>query len=102
MLRCALALVRFIPGMVAIIAISGAEAANSPLDQQFTQTVRPFVNRYCVGCHSGATPAAQFDLKAYATVESVVQDHPRWALVMERLKAREMPPKPMPQPPAES
>jgi hypothetical protein len=75
------------------------EAANSPLEQQFAQTVRPFLNRYCIGCHSGSTPAAQFDLKAYATVDAVVRDHPRWALVLEKLTAKQMPPSPLPQPP---
>src|SRR5215210_7938981 len=70
-------------------------SAKPTLDQQFEQTVRPFVNKYCVGCHSGKTPAAQFDLKAYTNLEMVTRDYPRWALVMERLEAKNMPPKPM-------
>jgi len=87
--------------MIAILAMPAAEGANSALDQQFEQTVRPFVTRYCAGCHSGNTPAAQFDLKAYSTMDTVVRDYPRWALVLEKLTAKEMPPAPMPQPPAE-
>jgi hypothetical protein len=73
---------------------------SSALDRQFEQTVKPFVAQYCIGCHSGQTPAAQFDLKAYTTLEMVTRDYPRWALVLQRLTAKEMPPKPMPQPPA--
>ena len=46
--------------------------------------------------------AAQFDLKSYTTLEMVTRDYPRWALVMERLTAKEMPPKPMPSPPDEA
>ncbi len=85
-----------------LLAISAAHAANLPLDRQFTQTVKPFVAQYCVGCHSGETPAAQFDLKAFSTLEAVNRDYPRWALVLEKLTAKEMPPKPLPQPPAEA
>ncbi|HWE50510.1 MAG TPA: DUF1587 domain-containing protein, partial [Bryobacteraceae bacterium] len=83
-------------------AVSAADAASPVLDRQFEQTVRPFVTKYCIGCHSGQMPAAQFDLKSYTTVDMVTADYPRWALVMERLTAKEMPPKPMPPPPAEA
>jgi len=86
--------------LLAIAALPAAEAATPVLDQQFQQSVRPFVTKYCVGCHSGRMPAGQFDLKAYTTVDMVTADYPRWALVMERLTAKEMPPKPMPPPPA--
>jgi hypothetical protein len=103
MQRCALPVIlRLVPGMIAIAAVPPAPAASSTLEQQFAQTVRPFVTRYCIGCHSGDTPAAQFDLKAYTTMEMVVRDHPRWALVAEKLAAQQMPPAPIPQPPAES
>ena len=99
--RDILVLPRLTAGIVAILALPCAQAADSVLDRQFAQTVRPFVAKYCVACHSGETPAAQFDLKAYSTVDSVVRDNPRWALVADRLTAQEMPPAPMPQPPAE-
>ena len=69
-----------------------ADTANPDLERRFTQTVRPFVTTYCVGCHSGATPAAQFDLRPYSTVAAVVRDYPRWNLVLEKLTAEEMPP----------
>src|ERR1035441_8163193 len=96
MLRC------FVPAILAVILVlPAAEAASPPLEQQFAQTVRPFVAKYCVACHSGETPAAQFDLSAYSTVDMVARDHTRWALVIEKLTAKEMPPAPVPQPPAE-
>ena len=69
-----------------------------PLDRQFEQPVRPFVAKYCSGCHSGQTPAAQFDLKSYTTMDMVTHDFPRWALLLQRLTAKEMPPKGRPQP----
>ena len=78
-----------------------AQAATPTLERQFQQTVRPFLATHCIGCHSGNAPASQLDLKPYSTVQSVVNDPVRWALVLERLAAKEMPPKPLPQPPEE-
>jgi hypothetical protein len=72
----------------------------SSIDQQFEQTVRPFVGKYCVTCHSGKMAPAQFDLKSYTSMDMVTDDFARWSLLSERLKNKEMPPKPMPPPPA--
>ena len=84
-----------------LLAISGAAHAASPaLDRKFTQTVKPFITKYCVGCHSGESAAAQLDLKSYTSVDLVVRDHARWEGLRERLVADEMPPKPIPSPPA--
>ena len=80
------------------IAAGGASPPN--VDQQFNQTVKPFVGKYCVSCHSGANAPAQFDLKSYSNVDMVRDDFARWALLSERLQKQEMPPKPMPAPPA--
>ena len=97
------ALLRLLPGIIAICAIPSLKAAPSPsLEQQFAQTVQPFVKQYCFACHSGAKPAAGFDLKSYTDVAKVVEDNPRWALMRDKLMAMEMPPKQMPQPPAEA
>jgi hypothetical protein len=87
--------------LAAMFAAHVAQAANSPLERQFAHTVRPFVEKYCVACHSGDAPAAQFDLDSYTTLDSVVRDNSRWALAGGRLTAKEMPPAAMPQPPAE-
>jgi hypothetical protein len=77
-----------------------ADAATPALDQQFDQTVKPFVGKYCVACHSGKMAPAQFDLKSYTNMDMVTDDFARWALLADRLKAKEMPPKPMPPTPA--
>ena len=85
---------RLLPALFPLIL----SAANPALEKQFQQNIRPTLAKYCNGCHTGDQPAAQFDLKPYATVDSVVRDHPRWHLVAERMTANEMPPKQMPQP----
>ena len=82
-------------------AATPAPAPNPAIARQFDQTVKPFVGKYCVGCHSGKFAPAQFDLKSYTSMDMVTDDFARWALLAERLKAKEMPPKAMPAPSAE-
>src|SRR5260221_6481353 len=105
-MRCsALAITRLVVlGSVTIpwMGTRAAEPADSTLERGFTQTVRPFLARYCIGCHGGSTPAAQFDLRPYSALAEVVRDYPRWTQVMERLSVQEMPPKQAPQPPADA
>src|SRR5215475_1075364 len=71
------------------------------LAQRFKKTVRPFLNTYCTTCHSGPDAAASFDLQSYTNLESVVDDLSHWALVLGKLRAKEMPPSSMKQPPEE-
>ncbi len=86
--------------ILAFSAAGTASAATSSLERQFTETVHPFIVKYCVGCHSGQMPAASLDLKVYSTIDGVIKDYPRWALVHDKLAAGQMPPKPLPPPPA--
>ncbi len=92
--------------VVTTILLLGAFAAHArgadsrpDLDSRFNETVRPFLQSYCVGCHAGGTSAAQFDLSVYTSTAAVVQDYPRWILVLDKLTAKQMPPEPVKQPP---
>jgi hypothetical protein len=76
-----------------------ADPVDQELERKFTQSVKPFLASYCVSCHSGQNPAAQFDLRHYASMPEVIRDHPRWHLVMEKLAHGEMPPRGLKQPP---
>src|SRR3984957_14132035 len=90
-----------LPFTAASLAVAATPAPPKPaIDVQFDQTVKPFVGKYCVTCHSGKMAPAQFDLKSYTSVDMVADDFGRWSLLAERLKNKEMPPKPMPAPPA--
>src|SRR5690242_8553182 len=73
----------------------------SDLERGFTETVRPFLNTYCVTCH-GAQAAAQFDLRKYSSIETVVGDLDHWSTVLVRLNSGTMPPKGMKQPEPDS
>src|SRR3569833_2095629 len=73
-------------GVLALFTVPSAEPASTAavsLDSQFITVVRPFVEQYCVACHSGASPAAGFDLASYTSMDMVLRDHPRWALVID-------------------
>jgi Protein of unknown function (DUF1592)/Protein of unknown function (DUF1588)/Protein of unknown function (DUF1587)/Protein of unknown function (DUF1585)/Protein of unknown function (DUF1595) len=70
-----------------------AQADPSPrdLDRTFTATVRPFVEKYCNECHSGAKPKGELNLEQVKTFASVKRDQSHWGLVLEKLVAKDMP-----------
>jgi hypothetical protein len=72
------------------------------LERRFGEAVRPFLVSYCISCHSGEKPMAQFDLGQYSNLRAVVQDHGHWSLVLEKLSAKQMPPPQAKQPPPEA
>jgi len=81
-----------------IIPWLSAADVNSDLEHRFSQTIRPFLKTYCAGCHGGSAPAAQFDVRPYSTMSAVVNDYGHWNLVLDKLTARQMPPKGATQP----
>lgn len=73
-------------------AISAAEPAANDVVGRFDAQVLPFLKTYCNSCHGGAKPESDLDLSTFTTVDAVNKDHARWALVLDRLKAGDMPP----------
>jgi len=90
-----------IVGLLAVVPLRSADDPGAALDRQFQDTIRPFLTTYCFGCHGTNAPAAQFDMRPYSTVAAVIADLGHWRLMSERLRAGQMPPARMPQPPAE-
>jgi mono/diheme cytochrome c family protein len=62
------------------------------LEKAFDTSVRPFLEAHCASCHGDKKPKGDLDLSPFTSVEAVAKDHRRWALVLERLKAGDMPP----------
>ena len=81
--------------------VRSQEDVHAGLEGQFTRTVRPFLETYCLSCHGRQQPAAQMDLSGFTTMAALMQDGRRWSQMLQRLEAEEMPPKgarhPMPQ-----
>src|SRR5688572_27387264 len=73
-------------------AMNAAQAPNADLEREYSATVQPFLNAYCVSCHTGEKAAAQLDLRQYSSAASVVQDFAKWDRVREKLAAHQMPP----------
>ncbi len=86
-------------GSVVAPAMNAAQAPNADLEREYSATVQPFLNAYCVSCHTGEKAAAQLDLRQYSSASSVVQDFAKWDRVREKLSAHQMPPKQAKQPP---
>ena len=71
----------------------GQENGHAALEEEFADTVRPFAETYCIGCHGGQTPAAQMDLSRFTTMAALMRDGRRWSQILERLETGDMPPK---------
>ena len=95
-------LISGVPILLFLSAVPTHGAVAPTLNRQFDQAVRPYIDKYCIGCHNGPSAAAQLDLKSFTSVDLVAKDYPHWALVMDRLEAKTMPPKSMAAPPAEA
>ena len=53
----------------------GQEDVGAALESQFTRTVRPFLETYCIGCHGQQHPAAQMDLSGFTTMGEIGRAH---------------------------
>src|SRR5690348_7926438 len=69
-----------------------AEPDEQQLSATFDGSIRPFLDTYCVTCHGKTKPKGDFDITPLATMKAVTADPKRWQLVLEKLKAGEMPP----------
>jgi hypothetical protein len=54
--------------------------------------VQPFLQHYCISCHSSKKPKGGLDLRRASTMPAVTANVERWERVRERLQAEEMPP----------
>lgn len=63
------------------------------LEQSFTGKVKPFLQSYCISCHGKEKPQAQLDLSSYTSLATAAQDYAHLGLMVEKLEAKEMPPK---------
>jgi Protein of unknown function (DUF1587)/Planctomycete cytochrome C len=76
---------------VAVNAIA-ADRTGSELERRFADKVHPFLETYCFGCHGKEKQKGKLDLSVYSTVEAVALDYRRWEVVLDKLKAEDMPP----------
>jgi hypothetical protein len=90
-IRAALAVLTLLTVMPVSNAADAPNAA--ALGARFQKSVLPFLKTFCLDCHGNEDPEAKLDLSGYSTAESVATAHQTWAIILERLAAKEMPPK---------
>jgi hypothetical protein len=61
-----------------------------------------FIQKNCASCHSGSAPAAKLDLSKLSYEPGNPDNFSTWVKVHDRVSMGEMPPQPLPRPPAES
>ncbi len=88
-----------LPPPILLAALFGANclAATSP----FPGT-GAFIQKNCAPCHGSAAPAARLDLTRLSYEPSNPDNFATWVKIHDRVSAGEMPPRPMPRPPAEA
>jgi len=92
---------QFLTVLLVLACVMQPTAAPQPdpdAEQDFNQTVKPFLNSYCTSCHSGEKAAAQLDLRRFDRTDAVVDDFARWNRLREKLAAHQMPPRQAKQP----
>src|SRR5438876_12079278 len=67
----------------------GPAPQEDALEHRFSGQVRPFLERYCFGCHGPTTQEAGLDLSRDSTMSAVANNARRWGMVLERLQAGE-------------
>src|SRR5438093_5329047 len=88
-------LLRTITAIVLALLGVGAIAADRTelaLERRFADTVRPFLETYCFACHGKEKQKGKLDLSLYSSVQAIAKEYRQWDIVLEKLKAEEMPP----------
>lgn len=67
-------------------------------DPNWSKTFVPFINKYCVSCHSGPTPPGDIRLESYRQPEVALAQRDVFDLVAVMIKGEHMPPDGAPQP----
>ena len=66
-------------------------------EDDFTRSVRPILDGFCITCHSTAKQKGELDLERFTDLASVASDPTVWQHLIEQLEFDEMPPKNKPQ-----
>src|SRR5262245_62827688 len=83
--------------LAACVVLALCSGAATGAEDGFTKHVEPVLDKYCIGCHSGAGAKGKIDFEA----EGVSGDIEVWSKALRMLRAGMMPPKGKPRPTAE-
>ena len=87
------------PHLTPMSAASGEPHGHpSESDAPFAASVRPFLRRFCLDCHSAKAKRAGLDLERFTGPETLRRDLKPWQGVADHLEVGDMPPQGSPQP----
>src|ERR1051326_2569584 len=66
--------------------------------QTFDSTVRPVLTKTCLPCHNEQNASAGLNIAGFTKATSLTSDRPGWDRILDKLRAGEIPPKPIPRP----
>lgn len=76
-----------------------AAEAEGELQSRFAADVKPLLKTYCLDCHGAEKQEGKLNLAGFDSLASVAKNPQIWELVLERIKAKEMPPEDAPRQP---
>jgi hypothetical protein len=79
-------------GWLILFAESSSVYSNDALANEFRDVVQPILREHCWQCHDAIASEGDLDLSADEDLASVIQNFRRWMVVLERMKAGDMPP----------
>jgi Protein of unknown function (DUF1592)/Protein of unknown function (DUF1588)/Protein of unknown function (DUF1587)/Protein of unknown function (DUF1595)/Protein of unknown function (DUF1585) len=84
--------------LLAALAASFASAAD---DAAFHAAVDPLFKNVCAGCHNPQLSSGGMNIQVFLDPQSLTKNRDGWEIILQRLRAGEMPPQGIPKPPAE-
>ncbi len=89
--------IKYLPALLLLLPVTHA----APLpDNAYSSAVQPFLRRNCVACHNEKLSSGELNLAQYLTETApfALKNRENWELVVQKLRAGEMPPKGLPRP----
>ena len=85
-------LLLLVPALVAGVTAPAPQAREAVTADAFDATVRPYLARYCYGCHNATKQKGDLNLKTRDSLASVLEDTNLWDKVLQKVRTGEMPP----------
>lgn len=86
------------PALLLLLKLAAAFCAVTASADDYTQSVQPYIQRYCVECHNSDDPKGELDLTRYVGAADVTASFRRWNNIIDFIRDGEMPPEDASQP----
>ncbi len=84
------------------LQLSESDSPATADEDSFQTSVLPFLQNYCLDCHTGEDAESEMDLDKFKSTGDVVADLESWSQVLKRLEQGDMPPDDAAQPSAKA